>query len=85
MSGLLKRASREASSSVTAPESVKKPVAIWFFVGILCLMYGLVLLPIGLYQIAHPPSVVLPKLHATLWWGILLTIFGGFYTFKFRP
>ena len=36
-----------ASSSVTAPESGHRPLSIWFFVGILCLGYGLVLLPIG--------------------------------------
>jgi hypothetical protein len=84
MSGPL-RQSQDASSSVTAPASGKKPLAIWFFVGILCLMYGLVLLPVGFYQLSHPPDVVLPGLHVTLWWAILLTIFGGFYTIRFRP
>ncbi|WP_263411531.1 hypothetical protein [Terriglobus tenax] len=77
--------SHPASSSVTAPESGKKSLSIWFFVGILCLGYGLVLLPIGIYQFSHPPAVVLAELHATFWWGILMTLFGGFYTFRFRP
>lgn len=85
MSGPHKHVPHDASSSVTAPASNKKPVPIWFFVGVLCLMYGLVLLPIGVYQLSHPPAVVLPNLHVTLWWGLLLTIFGGFYTIRFRP
>ncbi|MDE1175732.1 MAG: hypothetical protein PW789_03915 [Edaphobacter sp.] len=85
MSGPHKHVPHDASASVTAPTSAKKPVAIWFFVGILCLMYGLVLIPVGIYQLSHPPAVVLPNLHATLWWGALLTIFGGFYTIRFRP
>jgi hypothetical protein len=60
-------------------------LSIWFFVGLLCLAYGLVLIPIGIYQFSHPPAVVLPQLHATLWWGIGMTIFGAFYVIRFRP
>jgi hypothetical protein len=74
-----------ASSSVTAPESGHRSLSIWFFVGILCLGYGLVLLPIGVYQFSHPPAVVLAELHSTLWWGIGMTLFGAFYTIRFRP
>lgn len=77
--------SHPASSSVTAPESGHRALSIWFFVGILCLGYGLVLLPIGVYQFSHPPAVVLAELHSTLWWGIGMTLFGAFYTIRFRP
>jgi hypothetical protein len=28
---------------------------------------------------------VLANLHPTLWWGVLLTLFGSFYTINFRP
>lgn len=85
MTGPHKHISHGESSSVTAPTSGKTRLSIWFFVGILCLMYGLVLLPVGIYQLSHPPAVVLANLHAALWWGVLLTIFGGFYTIRFRP
>jgi hypothetical protein len=27
---------------------------------------------------------VLNNLHPTFWWGLLLTVFGGFYTIRFR-
>jgi hypothetical protein len=63
----------------------RDPLSIWFFVGSLCLVYGLVLIPIGIYQFRHPPAVVLPQLHATLWWGIGMTVFGAFYVARFRP
>ena len=73
------------------PHAVKKPgLSIWFFVGALCLMYGLVLLPLGIWQFSHPSETelrlpLLLKLHTTFWWGVLLTVFGGFYAIQFRP
>jgi hypothetical protein len=67
-------------------------LSIWFFVGTLTLLYGLVLLPYGAWEWigAHPPlnEQKLPwliGLHPTFWWGLLLTVFGLFYTLKFRP
>ena len=67
------------------PVKPREPLSLWFFCGVLCLMYGLVLMPVGLYEFSHPPAVVLANLHAALWWGVLLTIFGGFYAIRFRP
>jgi hypothetical protein len=67
-------------------------LSIWFFVGVMSLLYGLALLPYGAWEWLsnHPPAneVLLPfllHLHPTFWWGLLLTAFGGFYTIKFRP
>lgn len=65
-------------------------LSIWFFVGMLTLAYGLVLTVTGAYEINHPPpnELLLPwlePLHPTLWWGLLMTLFGGFYTLRFRP
>ncbi len=77
--------SHPASDDVDPQGKHKLNLSIWFFVGALCLMYGLVLLPLGIYQFSHPPHVVLARLHATFWWGILLTLFGGFYALRFRP
>jgi len=39
-------------------------------------------------QSRRPMRFVLPwleALHPTLWWGLLLTAFGGFYSVRFRP
>lgn len=62
-------------------------LSIWFFVGIMTLAYGLVLLPYGAYEWFghHEADTVLNNLHPTFWWGLLLTIFGAFYTLKYKP
>lgn len=62
-------------------------LSIWLFVGVLTLAYGVVLMGTGIYEFWRPlgAAVVLSDLHATLWWGILMTIFGSFYTIRFRP
>jgi len=67
-------------------------LSIWFFVGVMTLAYGLVLMPYGAWEwwSNHPPAnevllTFLQPLHPTFWWGALLTGFGGFYTLRFRP
>lgn len=65
-------------------------LSIWFFCGILALAYGLVLLFTGIAEFHAPPpnEVLLPwlqPLHPTLWWGVVMTVFGGFYTIRYRP
>ena len=65
----------------------KKMISIWFFIGILLLFYGVVILGAGIYELSHPPEhpVVLAELHAGIWWGLLLTALGGWYTLHFKP
>ena len=65
-------------------------LSIWFFCGILMLAYGVVLVITGIIELHNPPpnELLLPwlqALHPTLWWGVLLTVFGGFYSIRFRP
>ena len=60
-------------------------LSIWFFVGVLLLIYGVLILGSGLYGLSHPPDVVLNELHAGIWWGMLLIVMGAFYTFRFGP
>jgi hypothetical protein len=62
-------------------------LSIWFFVGGLMLIYGLVLLPYGAWEWfgGHEAATVLSNLHPTFWWGLGMTVFGLFYTLKFRP
>jgi hypothetical protein len=65
----------------------KGMISIWFFIGILLLFYGVVILAAGLYELSSPPEhpVVLAELHAGVWWGGLLIALGGYYTFHFKP
>jgi hypothetical protein len=62
-------------------------ISIWFFIGISLLVNGVLILGAGLYELANPPEfrVVLYHLHANVWWGALMVVFGLLYTVKFRP
>jgi len=60
-------------------------IPVWFFVGIILLIYGVIVLATGIYELSHPPSTVLANLHAALWWGGLLTIVGGIYVYAYLP
>jgi FtsH-binding integral membrane protein len=60
-------------------------IPVWFFVGLLLLIYGVLILITGLYEISHPPSTVLASLHPAIWWGALLAVLGGIYVYVFWP
>ena len=40
-------------------------IPVWFFVGVMLLVYGIVILASGLVEWPHPPATVLSNLHAT--------------------
>lgn len=62
-------------------------ISIWFFVGVSLLVNGVLILGAGLYQFAHPPvyHVVLYRLHANVWWGAVLAVCGGVFSFYHAP
>jgi hypothetical protein len=60
-------------------------LSIWFFVGILLVFYGLIILGAGLYAFYAPPDVKLAGCHADLWWGLILLAIGVFYCYHFAP
>jgi hypothetical protein len=63
-------------------------VSIWFFIGISLAVNGALILAAGIYQLADPPvnpGVILYNLHANVWWGAALLLFGLIYCFKFAP
>jgi len=62
-------------------------LSIWFFIGILLVAYGILILGAGLFELSAPPQhpVVLSELHAGIWWGALLLILGLIYSVRFRP
>jgi hypothetical protein len=63
------------------------PFSIWFVIGLLLNVYGLLILGAGIYGYFVPEAnkVVLHQLHAGIWWGILLLAMGVFYTLRFNP
>jgi hypothetical protein len=64
-------------------------VSIWFFIGISLLVNGILILCAGLYEVWHPPAleaqVQLFSLHASVWWGALMTVIGAVYCYHFKP
>ena len=60
-------------------------IPVWFFVGVLLLVYGFLIFASGLAEWSHPPNTVLAGLHAPVWWGALLFVLGLIYCIKFSP
>jgi hypothetical protein len=60
-------------------------IPVWFFVGVLFLVYGILIFASGLAEWSHPPVTVLAELHAPVWWGGLLIALGVVYCGTFRP
>ena len=60
-------------------------IPVWFFVGVLFLVYGVLIFVSGLTEWSHPPDTVLSNLHAPVWWGGLMIVLGILYCGKFRP
>jgi hypothetical protein len=60
-------------------------IPVWFFVGVILLTYGILILVTGIYEFSRPPSTVLANLHPAVWWGALLTILGGIYVLVHMP
>lgn len=61
-------------------------ISVWFFIGVLVLIYGVLILGYGLYGMNTPtPGVVMGDLHVDIWWGVLLVLIGGFYTYAYLP
>jgi hypothetical protein len=65
--------------------SDKQILPIWFFIGLLLVVYGLICLGAGIYQFSNPPATVLADAHATFWGGIVLLVLGGTYVIAYRP
>lgn len=61
-------------------------IPVWFFVGVLLFVYGILILVSGLADWSNPPAnVELTQYHAPVWWGALLTVLGAIYSLIFRP
>jgi len=69
-------------------------LSIWFFIGVLLLMYGFVILGAGIYELANPETAAVASslrwtgveyLHPSIWWGALLIAMGSIYSIRFRP
>jgi hypothetical protein len=71
--------------TMDGPQSKRHMIPVWFFVGVILLIYGVLILATGLYELSHPPSTVLAELRPAIWWGALLTVIGAIYVYLFLP
>jgi hypothetical protein len=60
-------------------------IPVWFFVGLLLLTYGALIVASGIAEWQNPPPTVLANLHAPVWWGSLMVVLGIGYIIVFRP
>jgi hypothetical protein len=62
-------------------------ISIWFFIGVLLTLYGVLIFGYGLYEVVsgNLANVELAQYHAPVWWGGLMLIAGLFYSVRFRP
>jgi hypothetical protein len=58
-------------------EKPAEPMPIWFFVGLILLVYGAIVLVSGL--IGDPRPTVLKELRPALWWGGIMILGGGVF------
>lgn len=60
--------------------------SIWFFVGIILVVFGALVLLAGIGILIKPPATttVLAHLHPNLWWGGLMIIVGGVFFYLDR-
>ena len=65
-----------------------KGIAIWFFIGSLLTIYGVIITIANVVEVINPTvgkQPVLSELNFGVWWGILLLIIGLVYFYSFRP
>ncbi len=65
----------------------KGVISIWFFIGVLLTVYGVLILGTGIGQVYSPPvgAFMLAHLHLAIWWGGAMLVLGGVYTVRFWP
>ena len=62
-----------------------KTISIWYFIGWLIFVYGLLILGAGIGELSSPSSVIMADLHVGIWWGALMIVIGALYIYFFRP
>lgn len=67
------------------PKAGRHMIPVWFFVGVLLLIYGVLIFIMGISEWSNPPATILSNLHPTFWWGIVLILLGGIFTVKHCP
>lgn len=61
----------------------RKMKSIWYFVGIMLTVMGIIISLSGVYYVFFPngTKTVLARLHPSIWWGMIMTVAGLLYYF----
>ncbi len=90
---------KKVAAGVAEPDAPDRHmIPVWFFVGLLLFLYGILIFIKGIAEWSHPPDTglslwshvpaadtFLPKLHPAFWWGILLIVLGGVFVLMNYP
>lgn len=60
-------------------------IPVWFFVGVLLFIYGILILIQGISEWSHPPNTELSNLHPTFWWSFVLIALGAYFCKRHFP
>ncbi len=65
----------------------KESISIWYFVGLLLTVYGVLIMGAGIYDLVAgiQRTTVLAEYHAPIWWGAFLLALGVIYVYFFSP
>jgi uncharacterized membrane protein len=66
-----------AENEKKAVEAAAQPLPIWFFVGLILLVYGVLVLAGAAFGKSHP--TVLAEIKPGLWWGAIITVVGAVF------
>ena len=57
---------------------------IWYFVGLLLLIIGVIVAITGVYLVIEPGEhqTVLSELHPNIWWGTIMSVAGAIFLWK---
>jgi len=77
-------ARREAEIMDTMPHE-HHMLPVWFFIGVILSIYGVMLFVNGILEISNPPGAVLQELHSPIWWGAIMAVVGVIFTYTNRP
>ncbi|HEY3449432.1 MAG TPA: hypothetical protein VGK67_23965 [Myxococcales bacterium] len=67
----------EAKNAASDQKAAAEPLPIWFFVGLILLVYGLIISFSGLFMTPRP--TVLANLRPALWWGGIMCLGGAIF------
>lgn len=59
---------------------------IWYFVGLILLVMGVIIIASGIYLIFYPPEhrTVFGEYHPDIWWGLIMSVVGLIYLISSR-